>query len=159
MTSWDKYFFELCKVIASKSKDPSTKVGALIVGKDNEIRSTGWNGFARGVIDNEERYNNREIKYPLVVHAEMNAICNAARVGTPLDGCSLYVYPLFVCNECAKSIIQVGIKNVFIYSTLLSNTTILSDHIKAWITKMEITEVMFNEAKINFKIFTDGDLL
>lgn len=98
--------------IASLSKDPSTKVGALIVGPAGEIRSSGWNGFPRGVADDDRLYD-RERKYTLIAHAEINAICNAARSGTPLEGCSLLVTALHPCNECTKAIIQAGIRKVY----------------------------------------------
>lgn len=89
------------------------------------------------------RYNNREIKYQFVAHAELNAICNAARVGTPLNGCTLYVYPLFVCNECAKAIIQVGIKEVVM---------IRSEQLPIWEEKMIISKQMFEEAGVIYRI-------
>ena len=75
---WDHRFIELADHIAQWSKDPSTKVGCVIVGEDREIRSTGFNGFPRGIDDDEERLNNRDLKYPLICHAEENAIMHAA---------------------------------------------------------------------------------
>lgn len=141
--NWDEYFGDLCITVAKKSKDPSTKVGSIIVGPDHEIRSTGWNGFARGVRDDTGRYSNREFKYKFVVHGELNAICNAGRVGTPLNGCSLYVYPFFPCNECAKAIIQVGIKEVIV----------ISDRPPVnWEEKVAISKQMFSEAGIKYRI-------
>lgn len=103
------------------SKDPSTKVGAVIVGPDREIRSTGFNGFPRGIADTDERLNNREVKLSLVVHAEMNAILNAARIGMPMKGCALYlaatddsgiVWGGAPCTRCTVEIIQSGITEV-----------------------------------------------
>lgn len=141
--NWDTYFADLCKAVAQKSKDPSTKVGAIIVGPDKEIRSTGWNGFPRGVYDIPERYANREIKYKLVAHGELNAICNAARVGTPLNGCSLYVYPFFPCSECAKAIIQVGIKEIVV----ISERPPLN-----WESMIEAAKTMFDEAGVVYRI-------
>ena len=141
---WDEYFLNLCKSISLKSKDPSTKVGALIVGPNKEIRSTGWNGFARGIVDSKERYESRPLKYDLVVHAELNAICNAARVGTPLDGCTLYVFPLYVCNDCAKAVIQVGIKEIVMVSSERNK--------QIWINKMELSRIMFDEANVTYRI-------
>jgi len=153
MNKWELYYFDVCKTIASKSKDPSTKVGSVIIGEDGEIRSTGWNGFARRVNDLPERYADREFKYKLVVHAEYNAICNAARVGIPLRGCSLYVYPLIICNECAKGIIQVGIREVFMYAPVLKDIEKLSDNIKGWMNTFEITQLMFEEANIRYTVY------
>ncbi len=107
---WDRRFLELAKYISSYSKDPSTKVGAVIVDKDGRsIVSTGYNGFAKGVKDTAERLNNRDIKYKIVCHAEMNAILFAKR---DLTGCILYTYPFGCCSSCASYIIQTGISRV-----------------------------------------------
>ena len=81
---WDFRFIELAKHISLWSKDPSTKVGCVVVGEDREIRSTGFNGFPRGIDDDEDRLTNREKKYPLICHAEENAIMHAARIGVSL---------------------------------------------------------------------------
>lgn len=111
MTDWDGYFMTVAEAVASKSKDPSTKVGALVIDKQRLIRATGFNGLPRGVADSAERLLDRPTKLRLVVHAEMNAICAAARVGVPLDGCSLHV-TLHPCLRCAILIVQVGILEV-----------------------------------------------
>ena len=85
---WDKRFLELAKHISDWSKDPSTstKVGCIVVGEDREIRSTGFNGFPRGIEDKTERLEDREQKYPMICHAEENAIMHAARIGISLKG-------------------------------------------------------------------------
>lgn len=111
MTSWDNYFMGLAGFVAGKSKDRSTKVGCVLVGPDNEIRSTGYNSFPRGIDDNVEARHERPEKYLWTEHAERNAIYNAARVGTPLKGCRAYT-PLFPCMDCARGIVQVGIVEV-----------------------------------------------
>ena len=112
---WDLRFGELAKHISQWSKDPSTKVGCVVVGEDREIRSTGFNGFPRGISDDVERLVNREMKYPLICHAEENAIMHAARIGVSLKGSTAYVtWP--PCSRCARSLIQAGIKEV-VYST------------------------------------------
>ena len=105
MSSWDNYFFELLEVVRNKSKDRSTKVGAIIVGPDNEIRSTGFNGFPRKINDDIDERHERPDKYLWTEHAERNAIYNAVRMGVPLKGCTLYVYG-FPCSDCARVIIQ-----------------------------------------------------
>ena len=111
MTNWDKRFLKLAKHISEWSKDPSTKVGCVVVGPDRELRSTGFNGLPRGIEDNEERLNNREIKYPLICHAEENAIMHAARIGISLKGCTAYVtWP--PCTRCARSLIQAGVSTI-----------------------------------------------
>jgi dCMP deaminase len=108
--NWPHFFLELAQFVAEKrSKDPSTKVGAVIADSHNRIVGIGYNGFPRGVRDDQELYADREKKYQRVVHAELNAILNANK---SVDGCHLYVWPLFTCNECAKIVIQSGIKRV-----------------------------------------------
>jgi len=113
MNKWHKRYFELANVVASWSNDPSTKIGAVIVGNKGQIISQGYNGFPRGIAD-DERYHDRETKYRYVVHAEANAIYNAIHNGASVYECSMYITGLPVCHECAKAIIQCGIKNVFI---------------------------------------------
>ena len=112
---WDIRFLELAKHISGWSKDPSTKVGCVVVGEDRENRSTGFNGFPRGISDDNDRLTDREKKYPLICHAEENAIMHAARIGVSLKGSTAYVtWP--PCSRCARSLIQAGIKEV-VYST------------------------------------------
>lgn len=107
--NWDEYFLSIAQVTASKSKDPSTKVGAVIVRPDRTIVSVGYNGFPRGVADTPERLNDRAVKYSLVVHAEMNAILSARE---SLNGCTLYTTPFMPCDRCFMHVIQAGIKRV-----------------------------------------------
>tara|TARA_R110000803_G_scaffold53449_2_gene109699 strand:+ start:2489 stop:2947 length:459 start_codon:yes stop_codon:yes gene_type:complete len=109
---WDKRFLSLAQQVAGWSKDPSTRVGAIAVNSIGSVVAQGYNGFPRGIEDTELRYNDRELKYRYVVHAEMNCIFNAAWNGSSLDGCTLYVWPLPACHECAKGIIQSGIERV-----------------------------------------------
>jgi dCMP deaminase len=108
---WDRRFLKVARDISTWSKDPSTKVGAVAVGPNREMRAQGYNGFPRGVTDSPERYNDREIKYRLIVHAELNTCLHAARIGVPLEGCDLYV-TLPPCSVCAGALIQVGFRNV-----------------------------------------------
>jgi dCMP deaminase len=108
---WDNRFLRMAREIASWSKDPSAKIGAVAV-KDRRILSTGYNGFPAGIDDDPIRYQDRETKYQFVVHAEMNAIYNAGRNGIPLQGSTMYVYGLPACHECAKGIASAGIKRV-----------------------------------------------
>ena len=111
--SWDEYFMGIAMLSAKRSKDPNTQVGACIVNKSNKIMSVGYNGFPRGCSDDDfpwERSGDEfNTKYPYVCHAELNAILNSG--GSSLEGCKIYV-ALFPCNECAKAIIQCGIKEV-----------------------------------------------
>ncbi|MBE7045129.1 MAG: dCMP deaminase family protein [Ruminococcaceae bacterium] len=115
--SWDEYFMGVALLASMRSKDPNTQVGACIVDRENRILSTGYNGFPSGCSDDEFPWEREgsflETKYPFVVHAELNAILNAH--GKNLSGAKIYV-ALFPCNECAKAIIQCGIKEVIYLS-------------------------------------------
>mgnify|MGYP005712689571 FL=1 len=114
---WDIRFLKLATHISEWSKDPSTKVGCVVVGPDREIRSTGFNGFPRGIQDSDDRLTNRDLKYPLICHAEENAIMHAARIGLALKGCTAYVtWP--PCTRCARSLIQAGVSEIVIPSGL-----------------------------------------
>ncbi|MBQ7700539.1 MAG: dCMP deaminase family protein [Clostridia bacterium] len=119
--SWDEYFMSVALLASMRSKDPNTQVGACIVGEDKRIISTGYNGFPCGCSDDEFPWDREgeETKYPYVVHAELNAILNAG--GRNLNGSKLYV-ALFPCNECAKAIIQAGIKTVVYLSDKYDGT-------------------------------------
>lgn len=115
---WDDYFMAVAFLSAQRSKDPSTQVGACIVDSDKKIVGIGYNGMPIGCDDDKLPWGKSsddwlETKYPYVCHAEMNAILN--KNGASVKGCSIYV-ALFPCNECAKIIIQSGIKRVFYYS-------------------------------------------
>lgn len=113
--TWDEYFMGVSLLAAKRSKDPNTQVGACIVSSDNIIISTGYNGFPYGCSDDEYPWDREgtETKYPYVVHAELNAILNSK--GRSLEGAKIYV-SLFPCNECAKALIQSGIKEVIYLS-------------------------------------------
>lgn len=122
--SWDEYFMGIALLSAKRSKDPSTQVGACIVNKNNKIMSVGYNGLPMGCSDDDfpwERTGDElETKYPYVCHAELNAILNSR--GGDLENCKIYV-PLFPCNECAKAIIQSGIREVVYLSDKYDGTT------------------------------------
>lgn len=111
LSKWDARFLELAVHISNWSKDPSTKVGSVIVSPDRRVLSMGYNGFPRGVVDTVERLEDRETKLRYVSHAERNALDN---VDQSLRGCTLYC-TLQPCSECTKSIIQKGIKRVVAY--------------------------------------------
>lgn len=139
---WDKRFLDLAEHIASWSKDPSKKIGAVAVGAQGQILSQGYNGFPRGISDSSDRYDDRTRKYELVVHAEMNVIYNASYNGVSLNGSTLYVHGLPACSECAKGIIQVGIKRVVMRDQEIP---------VLWQQSWTKTEEMFNEAGINYE--------
>ena len=121
--SWDDYFMSVALLSGKRSKDPNTQVGACIVNKNNIIESIGYNGLPKGCSDDEFPWDKEgetlNTKYPFVVHAELNAILNAK--GKDLSGCKIYV-ALFPCNECAKAIIQSGIKAVIYRDDLYKDT-------------------------------------
>ncbi|MBR0308866.1 MAG: dCMP deaminase family protein [Mogibacterium sp.] len=119
--SWDEYFMGVALLAAKRSKDPNTQVGACIVDSNNVILATGYNGFPVGCSDDEFPWDREgeNTKYPYVVHAELNAILNAS--GRDLRGARIYV-ALFPCNECAKAIIQSGIKEVVYLSDKYADT-------------------------------------
>ena len=121
--AWDDYFMGVSLLAAERSKDPSTQVGACIVSDDNRILSTGYNGFPKGCSDDEFPWNRDEklgeTKYNFVVHAELNAILNAG--GKSLVGSRIFV-SLFPCHECAKAIIQSGVKEVVYLSDKYNGT-------------------------------------
>ena len=140
MTSkWDLRFIGLAQHISTWSKDPSTKVGCVVVGEDREIRSTGFNGFPRGINDDEERLTDREKKYPLICHAEENAIMHAARIGVSLKDSTAYVtWP--PCSRCARSLIQAGIREIVYPET--------GKIPERWIKDFTISDSMLNEAGV-----------
>jgi dCMP deaminase len=134
MDKWHKRFLDLCEHVATWSKDPSTKLGSVIVDSKKRVVSIGYNGFPRGVDDRHDRYEDRPTKYLFVAHAERNALDNAPMM---VDNCTMYV-TLLPCNECAKSIIQKGITTVVTYRPERED-----------VFNWNITLAMFNEAGVN----------
>lgn len=111
--NWTEYFLNIAEVIKLKSKDKSTQIGAVIVGNDNEILSTGYNSFPRGMDDNIQERQERPEKYFYMVHAEINSIINAARIGVSTKNSTIYLTCGIPCTDCAKGIINAGIKIVW----------------------------------------------
>ena len=143
-TIWDKRFVELAETVGLWSKDRDSKVGCVVAGPANEIRTTGFNGFPRGVRDGIGLRHERPAKYLYTEHAERNAIYNAARVGIPLKDCTLYwnFEPRSCCCDCARAIIQSGIKKV------VGPDVQFPSKGKDWEEHFMITEQMFKEAGI-----------
>jgi dCMP deaminase len=110
-SKYDRYFLQIMQQAASLSKDPHTKIGCVIVGPDRDIRSTGFNSFVRGLDDHKPERLQRPEKYWWIEHAERNAIYLAARSGTAIKDCTIYV-PSLPCIDCARAIVSVGIKQV-----------------------------------------------
>lgn len=144
---WDIRFLKLAKQVSTWSKDPSKKIGAIAV-DDRSVIAQGYNGFPRGIQDYSERYENRDLKYKFVVHAEMNVIYNATYNGVSLDDATLYVWGLPVCSDCAKGVIQTGIKRV-----VMPNQDI-PDH---WAESWKLTKEMFEEANVEWEFIDVSD--
>lgn len=136
---WDRRYLALASQVAEWSKDPSTKVGAVIVSPDNMVVSLGYNGFPRGVNDDPARYLDRPEKYKRVVHAEANAILSAERGP---HGCTLYS-SLLTCNECAKLVIQSGIRRV----------VAPKPDITRWSNAHEVALEMYQEAGVEVTLY------
>ena len=142
---WHYRFMELAFLISTWSKDTSTKTGAVVVGPDREIRATGYNGFVRGVDDDIPERMERPTKYDFFEHAERNAIYNACLTGTSLKGCIIYATHA-PCTDCARAIIQAGIK------TVVTNKIIIDENTPkgTWRDKLEYSAQMFKEAGIEY---------
>jgi dCMP deaminase len=138
MHKWDKRFIDLAEHISTWSKDPSTKVGAVIVDSERRIVSVGYNGFPSGVQDEPSRYENREIKYDMIVHAEVNAILFSPH---DIRGCTLYTWPFQPCSRCAAIVIQKGISRVI---------TVENKDPK-WEKSFTLAAKMFSEANIKLE--------
>jgi dCMP deaminase len=143
---WDNRFLSMAREIASWSKDPSKQIGAVAVSDKGQVLSQGYNGFPRGISDSVSRLFTRDEKYKYVVHAEMNVIYNATYTGVSLDGATLYVVGLPVCSECAKGIIQTGVKRVVMAD--------VEGGMDRWKESWELSRSMFEEVGIQYE-FSD----
>lgn len=110
--NWDEYFINIAEQVKLKSKDNRTQIGVVVVGKDNEIVSTGYNSFARGINDNLDERQERPEKYFWFEHAERNSIYNAARIGVSTLGTTMYMTCGMSCSDCARAIINSGISKI-----------------------------------------------
>lgn len=151
--NWDTYFLNMLPLVAAKSKDKETQVGAIIVSVDNNIVSTGFNSLPRGLDDSKPERLDKPAKYVWIEHADRNAIYNAARIGVPLKGCRMYL-PFYPCVECTKGIVSSGIVEVII--GLATNNARLSQLVNsnryvAECKNMEITDTMFHECGVNLR--------
>lgn len=142
---WDRYYLEICKVVAARSKDPNTQIGCVIIGPAREIRTTGYNSFPRGIRDDVPERKVRPTKYLWIEHAERNAICNAARCGTPLESCTIYV-EIMPCMDCARAIVQAGIREVVISAERMKQYS--SDYYNE---HFGMVEVLFSEAGVKVR--------
>ena len=144
--NWVDYFRNLAHNVKLKSKDERTQVGAVIVGKDKEIVSTGYNSFPRGIKDNIKKRQERPEKYFWFEHAERNAIYNAARIGVSTKGCTMYLTCGIPCSDCARGIINAGIIRIFCERASGPSSTIWSEHAeRSW--------EMLEEAGVNVHFY------
>jgi len=139
---WDLRFLELARHVSAWSLDPSTKVGAVIVDKKNRVLSLGYNGFPRGVKDTPERLNDREVKYSMVIHGEINALLFATQ---PLEGTTLFLWPFLSCSKCTAIIINAGIKRVV--APLSFNPR--------WEKSIELSQTLYHEAGVQVVLIPD----
>ncbi len=146
INKWNKRYLDMAYLVASWSKDPSSKIGAVAVSPKGQVLSTGYNGFPRNIEDSYDRLHDRELKYKYIVHAEMNAIYNATYNGVSLDGSTLYVSGLPCCNQCALGIIQVGIKRVVMEGDVTNDR---------WAESWALTKQLFEEAGVEWEFFND----
>jgi dCMP deaminase len=144
---WDKRFVNLAELIASWSKDPSTKVGAVAVNGKRQILSTGYNGFPRGFDDNPERYADREMKYKYVLHAEQNLISNAVANGVSLTGSIVYVVGMPPCSRCALELIQSDVALILVPERYVKPKLEEGQH--NWTEEWAFSVDLFNEGGID----------
>ena len=150
--SWDDLFMNMVYLMASKSKDESTHIGAVIVGESNEVVSTGYNSFPRGIDDNVPERQERPGKYPWFEHAERNAVYNAARIGVSTLGCRMYTNGV-PCTGCARGIINSGIKEVIVDKKWNDG-----NWDGKWSEEAEMSMIMFKEAGVSVR-FMDFNII
>jgi dCMP deaminase len=140
--NWNEYFLNIAEQIKLKSKDESTQIGAVIVGKDNEILSTGYNSFPRGLDDSKKERQERPEKYFWIEHAERNAIYNAARIGVSLKNSTIYLTSGVPCMDCARAIVNVGIQVVWCKKECTTKNK------EKWEESQEKSIKLFNECNV-----------
>ena len=145
---WNYRYMEIAMHISTWSKDPSTKVGCVVVGPDKEIRSQGYNGFPRGVDDTKEYRQIRPTKYAFYEHSERNAVYNACSFGASLKGCTMYV-TMPPCADCARAIIQSGIKKVYFMKRPETDNKV--DSPNNWRETVKDSFDMFDEAGVEYE--------
>lgn len=148
--TWDDYFRSLAHTVKLKSKDKYTQIGAVIVGRNNEIISTGYNSFPRGINDEVAERQERPEKYYWFVHAEQNAILNAARIGVSTQSSTMYVTCGIPCSDCARSIINAGIEQLICEPDLSFNAKgdLWNEHVKRSL-------IMFEEAGVLISYYNE----
>lgn len=152
---WDELFFNMVREYRNKSKDPSSQFAAIAVNDNHIPVAFGFNGFPEKVKDTPERYNNRELKYKFVVHAEGNMVALAARRGVALEGCTLYIdtYP---CSACCGLLIQSRIKEIVLNGDSSKHQDIA--FAERWKTDIDVTKTMCEESGVKIRVYhKDGE--
>jgi dCMP deaminase len=144
--NWDEYFINIAEQVKLKSKDNNTKIGVVLVGKNNEIVSTGYNSFPRGINDDVVERQEKPEKYFWFEHAERNCIYNAARIGVSTLGTTMYMTCGISCADCARAIISAGVEKI----VLRSGKGAMSPK---WQESSERSNQMFKEAEIIVEFF------
>lgn len=150
--NWNEYFRELAHKVKQKSKDNNTQIGAIIVGPEHEILSTGYNSFPRGINDNKLERQQRPEKYYWFEHAERNAIYNAARIGVVTKGCTMYLSCGIPCADCARGIINSGIARIVCEKDMKVGASGLM-----WEEHAKRSIEMFNEAGVTIEYYGESD--
>lgn len=143
--SWDEFYVAMAKFVSTRSKDPSTQTGAVIVRPDRSVAGVGYNGFPTGIEDTKERLENRNEKMRLIVHCEMNALISA---NEDVRGYTLYTYPFHSCNRCAVHMIQAGISRVVAPACP-------SDKVDRWQEELDRSIELFKEAGVEVDFVND----
>ena len=146
--NWTEYFRGIAHQVKLKSKDIRTQIGAVVVGKDNEILSTGYNSFPRGINDELDWRQERPEKYYWFEHAERNAIYNAARIGVSLKDSTMYLTCGMCCTDCTRGIINSGIKRVYLERNSGATGGMWDEHA---IRSIE----MFKESNVEIKYYEE----
>ena len=147
MGEWDNYFINLTEQIKLKSKDKSTQIGAIIVNDDHQVLSTGYNSFPRGLNDDLDERQERPEKYFWFEHAERNAIYSAAMNGIPLKGSTMYLSCSAPCMDCARAIVNVGIKKVYCKSEDMTKNK------EKWNEHAKRTKILFDECGVDLILY------
>ena len=142
--NWVEYFYNIAEEVKKKSKDKNTQIGAVIVGKDKEIVSTGYNSFPRGIEDNLTDRQEKPEKYFWFEHAERNAIYNAARIGVSTKDCTMYLTCGIPCADCARGIINAGIIKIYVMEGGGAQS-------QKWLDSGDRSRQMFKEAGVQIE--------
>lgn len=145
--NWDQYFLNIAEQVKLKSKDKSTQIGAVIVGRNKEIVSTGYNSFPRGIDDSVLARQERPEKYFWFEHAERNAIYNAALIGASTEGCTMYLSCEIPCADCTRGIINSGIKEIVCKQERVT-------HQDKWLESSQRSLTMLNEAGVEVRYYS-----